>query len=109
MKKLFAVVGSFFSGLGIWFKSIDKATPAIKIIVDNGTLVKIFPIQSVATQSVDGIANISPPIPFSSSLTSYYTEIPPPWYANLWPEVLAVGIVMLGIAIFGWVRPKFRR
>ncbi|QXJ35069.1 hypothetical protein [Saccharolobus shibatae] len=120
MKKLFSVLGSIFSGLGVWLKLVDKPIPAVKIITDNGTLVKIFPLQPVTTQTVHGILNSSQPIPIgvlngstgipvSSSVAIYYTAIPPPWYANLWLEVLTVGIIMLGIAIFGWVRLKFRK
>ncbi|QXJ28768.1 hypothetical protein J5U23_01637 [Saccharolobus shibatae B12] len=120
MKKLFTVVGSIFSGSGIWLKLVDKPIPAVKIITDNGTLIKMCPLQPVTTQLVHGILNSSQPIPIevynsstgipvSSSLTIYYIQIPPPWYANLWPEVLTIGIIMLGIAIFSWIKLKFRK
>ena len=33
-------------------------------------------------------------------------EIPPPWYANLWPEALALGLAFLGLSAYGLFRMR---
>ncbi|QXJ32084.1 hypothetical protein [Saccharolobus shibatae] len=43
--------------------------------------------------------------PSGQTVTAETTYIHPP-YANLWPEILAVSVVLLALAIFLLIRPK---
>ncbi|BFI75798.1 hypothetical protein [Sulfurisphaera ohwakuensis] len=124
MKKLFVIIGSILSGLGIWLKSIDKSFFLTKVI-DNGKVIESYltPETNEAVKPSNGVLNLSvsvshPIILYQSqpvtstngtSITVISTAVQPPWYANLWPEVLTIGIIMLGIAIFSWIKLKWLR
>jgi len=32
-----------------------------------------------------------------------------PWYVNLWPELLVIGLALSGVAIYSWIKLWFRR
>ncbi|QXJ33200.1 hypothetical protein [Saccharolobus shibatae] len=65
-------------GIGLWFYSIDHPT--------------IFCPNINAPPNAFGI--------FCGQ------EIPPPWYANLWPETLVAGVVLLLISVILLIRRK---
>ncbi|QXJ35062.1 hypothetical protein [Saccharolobus shibatae] len=124
MKKLFTVVGSIFSGLGVWLKSIDQSFYLTKVLY-NGKVIEIVltPETNEVVKSSNGVMNASAtslpstilyqaqPMPSinGGTLSVITTTVQPPWYANLWPEVLTIGIAMLGIAIFSWIKLRFRK
>ncbi|MBB5255211.1 hypothetical protein [Sulfurisphaera ohwakuensis] len=124
MKKLFVIIGSILSGLGIWLKSIDKSFSLTKVI-ENGKVIEIYLTPETnevvkPSKSSNGVLNLSvsvshpiilyqsQPVPSTNvtCVTVTSTAVQPPWYANLWPEVLTIGIIMLGIAIFSWIKLK---
>ncbi|BFI76770.1 hypothetical protein [Sulfurisphaera ohwakuensis] len=67
-------------GIGLWFYSIDHPTCIV------------LPYEG----SPEGIYFGPPP-------TKY---VPPPWYANLWPETLTSGVILLALVVFLHFRPR---
>ena len=74
IKALAAALGLYELGLSYWLHSIDHPT--------------WVPEQEEC-----------PYLTFGCVIMGHY--VPPPWYANLWPEALALGLALL---IVPWVR-----
>ena len=75
IKALATALGLYGLGLSYWLHSIDEAK-----------VVMTFK-QSVINPGWLGPTMMPPP--------SKVEVIPPPWYASLWPEALALGIALL--------------
>lgn len=51
------------------------------------------------------------------AIGNMYTKLDPtyikyltvPWYVNLWPELLVIGLALSGVAIYSWIKLWFRR
>ena len=82
IKALATALGLYELGLSYWLHSIDKA----KAVITFERPVILYP---------GGLGPTVMPPP------SKVEVIPPPWYANLWPEALALGLALL---IVPWVR-----
>lgn len=78
---LLYVVFASLIGVGIYLYSIDHPTQEI---------VRIITVTNESSNSIFGIHVFEP--------STYYVEVPPPWYASLWPIFLGAGIIgMLGL------------
>ena len=90
IKAIATALGLYELGLSYWLHSIDK----VKTIVTQKP-----PVIVVASPTSN--VNIMPPVSLHPPYSQVVEVIPPPWYANLWPEALALGLALL---IVPWVR-----
>ena len=103
-------------GLSFYLHSIDHVTIIRPHITTHSTTMTttVTNITEAVEELERALRQVSTPLvsgQYLQQLQSKYhqtTVIPPPWYANLWPETLTVGIVLLVVALL-LLRPKFSR
>ena len=80
-------------------------------VKDKPTVVHSKIITGIKIITITGVPNPDPGVPAlqASNITLTPHTLPPPWYANLWPETLIVGIVLLIIALLLLRPPKLDR
>ncbi|GAA5420263.1 hypothetical protein Stok01_02226 [Sulfurisphaera tokodaii] len=79
-----------FLGLSFYLHSIDHPIHINSTIHINPTNISVSQFQ----------------VQFSDKAIAQISQFPPPWYANLWPETLVAGIILLLISVILLIRLK---